>query len=180
MKRRRRSRILLMASLLSLVVAACSGDGGGDEEEGETGPATGDIEEVTWALPDLGDVLLVPHDWTTYAGAISFNLGNAERTRAEVLGREPSFVDASGVHGTAGGVFIRVQAKGGDEPSHAQVLDPTSEAPNPLDEPDQDPRSVGERQGGVADDLRTQERDAPAIPAHGSLENGRAGSRALG
>jgi len=38
---------------------------------------------------------------TTYAGAISFNLGNAERTRAEVLGREPSFVDASGVHGTA-------------------------------------------------------------------------------
>jgi len=69
MKRRRRSRILLMASLLSLVVAACSGDGGGDEE-GETGPATGDIEEVTWALPDLGDVLLVPHDWTTYAGAI--------------------------------------------------------------------------------------------------------------
>lgn len=70
MKRPRRSRILLLASLLSLVVAACSsgadeeGDGGG----GATG--TGDIEEVTWALPDLGDVLLVPHDWTTYAGAI--------------------------------------------------------------------------------------------------------------
>ena len=70
MEWRRRSRILLIASVLSLVVAACSSDDGGGEEEGETGPATGDIEEVTWALPDLGDVLLVPHDWTTYAGAI--------------------------------------------------------------------------------------------------------------
>ena len=29
-----------------------------------------DLEEVTWALPDLPDVLLVPHDWTTYSGAV--------------------------------------------------------------------------------------------------------------
>jgi peptide/nickel transport system substrate-binding protein len=69
MKRRRRFRIVLLASVVSLVAAACSGDeGGGGEQTGSTGG--GDIEEVTWALPDLGDVLLVPHDWTTYAGAI--------------------------------------------------------------------------------------------------------------
>ena len=33
---------------------------------------------------------------TTYAGAVSFNLANAERTRTDVLGPEPSFLDASG------------------------------------------------------------------------------------
>src|SRR3990170_762457 len=65
---RRRSRILLAVSVLSLVVAACDGGDGGEGGDGE--PATGDIEEVTWALPDLPDVLLVPHDWTTYSGAI--------------------------------------------------------------------------------------------------------------
>jgi len=70
MKRRRRSRILIvasLASLLSLVAAACDGGGEGGDD---TGTTTGDIEEVTWALPDLPDVLLVPHDWTTYSGAI--------------------------------------------------------------------------------------------------------------
>ena len=37
----------------------------------------------------------------TYAGAVSFNLANAERIRNDVLGPEPSFVDASGVGDTA-------------------------------------------------------------------------------
>jgi len=37
----------------------------------------------------------------TYAGAIFYNLANAERTRTQVLGPEPSFVDASGVDGAA-------------------------------------------------------------------------------
>src|SRR3990170_336840 len=70
MKRRRRSRILIvasLASLLSLVAAACDGGGEGGDD---TGATAGDIEVVTWALPDLPDVLLVPHDWTTYSGAI--------------------------------------------------------------------------------------------------------------
>ncbi len=37
----------------------------------------------------------------TYAGAVSFNLANAERTSADVLGVQPSFVDATGIEGTA-------------------------------------------------------------------------------
>ena len=37
----------------------------------------------------------------TYAGAMSANLGNAERTRADTLGPEPSFVDATGIEGAA-------------------------------------------------------------------------------
>lgn len=69
MERLGRFRFVLLVSVLSLVVAACSSDDGGGGEE-QTGSGNGDIEQVTWALPDLGDVLLVPHDWTTYAGAI--------------------------------------------------------------------------------------------------------------
>ncbi|HXV32547.1 MAG TPA: hypothetical protein VD769_00955 [Gaiellaceae bacterium] len=37
----------------------------------------------------------------TYAGAVSYNLANAERTRADVLGRQPSFVDETGIEGAA-------------------------------------------------------------------------------
>jgi hypothetical protein len=37
----------------------------------------------------------------TYAGAISYNLANADRTRAQVLGDDPSFVDASGIEDAA-------------------------------------------------------------------------------
>jgi hypothetical protein len=37
----------------------------------------------------------------TYAGAVSYNIANAERTRTDVLGVQPSFVDASGIEGTA-------------------------------------------------------------------------------
>ena len=75
MERGTRARMLLTASLLSLalIVAACDGgadgdEGGGNGATGSTGAGT--IEEVTWALPDLPDVLLVPHDWTTYSGAV--------------------------------------------------------------------------------------------------------------
>ena len=38
---------------------------------------------------------------TTSVGAVSYNLANAERTKRDVLGPEPSFVDRSGVHGAA-------------------------------------------------------------------------------
>lgn len=66
MERATRPRILLITALLSLIAAGCGGgDDGGD---GATGDGT--LAEVTWALPDLPDVLLVPHDWTTYSGAI--------------------------------------------------------------------------------------------------------------
>jgi hypothetical protein len=37
----------------------------------------------------------------TYAGAISYNLANADRTRTQVLGPAPSFVDASGIEDAA-------------------------------------------------------------------------------
>jgi len=69
------ARMLLTASLLSLALIAAACDGGADGDEGEGNGATGStgagtIEEVTWALPDLPDVLHVPHDWTTYSGAV--------------------------------------------------------------------------------------------------------------
>jgi hypothetical protein len=48
---------------------------------------------------------------TTYAGATSFNLANAERTRADVLGPEPSFVDDSGV-GSAAMLLTRSSERG--------------------------------------------------------------------
>ena len=69
MERFGRARFLVIAALMSLLVAACGGgDGGGDDEGG--GDGSGELEEVTWALPGLPDVLLVPHDWTTYSGAV--------------------------------------------------------------------------------------------------------------
>ena len=37
----------------------------------------------------------------TYSAAISYNLANAERTRTQVSGSDPSFVDASGIEGAA-------------------------------------------------------------------------------
>jgi hypothetical protein len=45
--------------------------------------------------------LAIATSTATYAAAISYNLDNADRTRTQVLGPEPSFVDASGVEGTA-------------------------------------------------------------------------------
>ena len=47
----------------------------------------------------LGLALLVSA--STYAAAVSFNLANAERTRTDVLGPQPSFVDSSGSEGAA-------------------------------------------------------------------------------
>lgn len=71
MNRSRRLRIML-AALMSVALIAAACDGGDDGGEGGDGgaPAEGDIEEVTWALPALPDVLLVPHDWTTASGAV--------------------------------------------------------------------------------------------------------------
>jgi peptide/nickel transport system substrate-binding protein len=70
MERRSRSRSSIVASLLAiaLLAAACGGDDAGGNGDG--GQPAGEPEEITWALPALPDVLLVPHDWTTYAGAI--------------------------------------------------------------------------------------------------------------
>jgi peptide/nickel transport system substrate-binding protein len=68
MERSSRARFLVIAALMSLLVAACGGGDGGGDGDGGGGP--GELEEVTWALPGLPDVLLVPHDWTTYSGAV--------------------------------------------------------------------------------------------------------------
>jgi peptide/nickel transport system substrate-binding protein len=72
MERRTHARMLFTASLLSLVLiaAACDSGGDGGGGNGATSTGSGTIDEVTWALPDLPDVLLVPHDWTTYSGAV--------------------------------------------------------------------------------------------------------------
>jgi peptide/nickel transport system substrate-binding protein len=69
---RRNSRILLIALLtaLALFATACGGGDGGDGGGGGGGTADGDIEEITWGMPALPDVLLVPHDWSTASGAV--------------------------------------------------------------------------------------------------------------
>ena len=93
MDRRRRLRLLLAASavLLALVAAAC--DSGG-EGEGDGATATGDIEEVTWALPDLPDVLLVPHDWTTYAGAVMSLVEEGSLAFGDDLSLQPAVAES--------------------------------------------------------------------------------------
>jgi peptide/nickel transport system substrate-binding protein len=64
-----RSRFVFVAPLLALLlVAAACGGGDGDGGDGDGGEA--ELDEVTWALPGLPDILLVPHDWTTYSGAV--------------------------------------------------------------------------------------------------------------
>ncbi len=61
--RRATWRVLALVIGLSLVAAACGTDEG-DAPEG------GDIEELTWALPEIPDTLFVPYAWSTFEGAI--------------------------------------------------------------------------------------------------------------
>lgn len=92
MKRRRRSRIVIAVSLLSLIVAACGGDDdGGDGDEGQ--PEPGGLEEVTWALPTLPDVLLVPHDWTTASGAVMSLVEEGALAFGEDLSLQPALAE---------------------------------------------------------------------------------------
>jgi peptide/nickel transport system substrate-binding protein len=91
MELRRRFRILLIASLVSLVAAACGGDGG--EGDGD-GTGEGDLTEVTWALPDLPDVLLVPHDWTTYSGAIMSLVEEGALAFGDDLSLQPALAES--------------------------------------------------------------------------------------
>ncbi|HEY7659369.1 MAG TPA: ABC transporter substrate-binding protein [Actinomycetota bacterium] len=89
---------MLLASVLSLalVAAACSsdsGDGDGDADgTGATGAA--ELEEVTWALPDLPDVLLVPHDWTTYSGAVMSLVEEGALAFGDDLSLEPALAES--------------------------------------------------------------------------------------
>src|SRR3990170_2264232 len=94
MKRPRRSLFLLAASLMSmaLIMAACGDGGAGDGDGGA--PVDGDIEEVTWALPDLPDVLLVPHDWTTYSGAVMALVEEGALAFGDDLSLQPAVAEA--------------------------------------------------------------------------------------
>ncbi|HWO70908.1 MAG TPA: ABC transporter substrate-binding protein [Actinomycetota bacterium] len=65
MERRKGTRRILVPLIASLALVAVACEGGAEE-----GAPSGEIDEVTWALPDIPDVLLVPHDWTTYQGAV--------------------------------------------------------------------------------------------------------------
>ena len=62
--RRATVRVVALVLALALVAAACGSDDEGDAPEG------GDIEEITWALPEIPDTLFVPYAWSTYEGAI--------------------------------------------------------------------------------------------------------------
>ena len=94
MNRPRRSLFLLAASLMSmaLIMAACGDGGAGDGDGGA--PVDGDIEEVTWALPDLPDVLLVPHDWTTYSGAVMALVEEGALAFGDDLSLQPAVAEA--------------------------------------------------------------------------------------
>jgi peptide/nickel transport system substrate-binding protein len=95
---RHHPRRWLAASLLSLtlIAAACDGGGTGEDGDGEPtgGTGTGDIEEVTWALPDLPDVLLVPHDWTTYSGAVMSLVEEGALAFGDDLSLQPALAES--------------------------------------------------------------------------------------
>ena len=93
MDRRSRSRCSIVASLvaLSLLAAACGGDDGGGEGDGAQ-PA-GELDEVTWALPALPDVLLVPHDWTTYSGAVMSLVQEGSLAFGDDLALQPALAE---------------------------------------------------------------------------------------
>lgn len=93
--RRRTRTFLFAASVLAvmMVAAACGGDGDG-EGEGNGTTSTGDIEEVTWALPDLPDVLLVPHDWTTYSGAVMSLVEEGTLAFGDDLALQPAIAES--------------------------------------------------------------------------------------
>jgi peptide/nickel transport system substrate-binding protein len=93
MDRRSRSRCSIVASLvaLSLLAAACGGDDGGGDGDGAQ-PA-GELDEVTWALPALPDVLLVPHDWTTYSGAVMSLVQEGSLAFGDDLALQPALAE---------------------------------------------------------------------------------------
>jgi peptide/nickel transport system substrate-binding protein len=93
MSRRSRSRCSIVASLvaLSLLAAACGGDDGGGDGDGAQ-PA-GELDEVTWALPALPDVLLVPHDWTTYSGAVMSLVQEGSLAFGDDLALQPALAE---------------------------------------------------------------------------------------
>ncbi|MCI0633641.1 MAG: ABC transporter substrate-binding protein [Actinobacteria bacterium] len=94
MDRRRRLRRLLSASVITLAVVAAACDGGGEGEEGDGATASADIDEVTWALPDLPDVLLAPHDWTTYSGAVLSLVEEGSLAFGDDLSLQPALAES--------------------------------------------------------------------------------------
>ncbi len=80
--------LLPLAIPLALVGAACQGGGG------EPSPTSGEIEEVTWALPDIPDVLLVPHDWTTASGAVMSLVEEGLLTFGDDLSLKPALAES--------------------------------------------------------------------------------------
>ena len=90
---RSRSRCSIVASLvaLSLLAAACGGDDGGGD--GDAAQPAGELDEVTWALPALPDVLLVPHDWTTHAGAVMSLVQEGSLAFGDDLALQPALAE---------------------------------------------------------------------------------------
>jgi peptide/nickel transport system substrate-binding protein len=86
----KRSRILLITAVLSLIAAAC----GGGEDGGDGGGGEADLSEIVWALPDLPDVLLVPHDWTTYSGAIMSLVEEGALAFGDDLSLQPALAES--------------------------------------------------------------------------------------
>ena len=72
-------RLIALLAALALFVAACStsddeptdATGGGETSSTAAAAVTsGDLDDITWALPFLPDSLFVPHEWTTAQGAV--------------------------------------------------------------------------------------------------------------
>jgi peptide/nickel transport system substrate-binding protein len=94
MVRRRRFRFMLAASLLSMALIAAGCNGGNGEGGGGETPGTEELEEVTWALPALPDVLLVPHDWTTASGAIMSLVEEGALAFGDDLSLQPALAES--------------------------------------------------------------------------------------
>ncbi len=86
-----RTRTFALALSLGLLLAACGSDGGDGGGGGGGGGA--DLAEITWALPALPDTLLVPHDWSTYEGAVMSLVQEGLLAFGDDLGLVPAIAD---------------------------------------------------------------------------------------
>lgn len=96
---------LVVFVVLALLTSACAGGaeegeatvGGETTQEGDTteeGAAAEEIEEITWALPALPDVLLAPHDWSTNTGAVMGLVQEGSLAFGDDLSLQPALAES--------------------------------------------------------------------------------------
>jgi peptide/nickel transport system substrate-binding protein len=70
-----------------MVMGACT-------QDSEDGAETGEIEEITWGMPGLPDVLLTPHDWSTATGAVMSLVQEGALAFGDDLSLQPALAES--------------------------------------------------------------------------------------